>query len=178
MIDFSTVSSVAIPEGEVKQIAVGDTVLWAKNSAPLYPFKNGKWTFSNGEWIEITNGNHVHCYAKSTKGFFNLSDIEQNTTTATDASNINNKPKWFTIPSGSVCELTISNLSGYLNDANFRLAEESTSGTFFVGQSKNTYSVSLTTTEDIDIGCFFTYINKTGETEFDITFTVDGVRWI
>lgn len=180
MFDFSTATAVNIPEGAATSIAIGGTIVWQKetNARPLYPFVNGKWTYSNGDWIEITNGNHVHYKANNAKTYLNLSNIEQNTTDASDAANINNIPAMFTIPAGAECVLTVSNVSGYLNDANFRLANASASSTFFVGDSKNTTTASITTDSAIDIGCFFTYINKATECEFDITFTVNGEWWI
>lgn len=180
MIDFSALSALTVPEGDVVKLSAGGTLLWEKQTAaaPRYPFANGRWEYDGGSWIEITNGNHVHYYAVGTKRYFNLSNIEQNTTTATELDNINSLPIWFTIPSGSECVLTASNVSGYLSDANFRLANATKSSTFFIGDGKSIRSVSVTTTEDIDIGCFFTYPVKAGEVEYDVEFTVNGERWI
>lgn len=180
MFDFSMARAIVIPEGETASISCGGTVLWQKEMIikPRYPFVDGKWTYSNGDWIEISNGNHVHYKANNTKTYLNLSNIKQNTANASDTANINGHPAMFTIPAGAECLLTVSNVSGYLNDANFRLANAAASSTFFVGDIKNISTVSLTAEDAISIGCFFTYISKATECEFDIEFTVNGERWI
>lgn len=181
MINFGIVENINIPEGDVNAISSEQTIMWQKQTEikPLYPFVNGRHEFSNGGWIEITNGNHVHYYSNTNKGFYNLSNIAQNSTQNNNAASVNNKPIWFTIPNGSECVLTISNISpNHLNDSNFRLAEQSTSSIFFVGDTKNIRNVEVITSEDISVGCFFTYTNKVGEYEFDVTFTVNGERWI
>lgn len=51
MIDFSTLKGMAIPEGEVVKIAVGDTVLWQADETPSAPaYTNLAKTFTSGRF--------------------------------------------------------------------------------------------------------------------------------
>lgn len=59
MINFSNVTQVVIPEGEVKRINVGSTVLWEKSEEIVLPTRD-----ATGE-INVTQKTIIECHSKS-----------------------------------------------------------------------------------------------------------------
>lgn len=113
--------------------------------------------------------------------FINLTDVLQ----ATSGTIINNLAEWFEIPVGTAV-LSVSNVTNASNlswNMNFRQAGASTSLGFGMGDnthlSGETVSVNVTSAQSV--GCLFIYIGsaipKNGVLEFDISFTVNGVRY-
>ena len=158
-------------------------------SGAKYPLVNGRHEFSDGSYVEISNGNHIMFYKSiNGGGYINISDISQNSDTIGNVKNINYKPKIYTIPAGVQTRFEVKNVKGigdYDAQTNFRLSERNTSGSFRTGSF--TYSnpefntVVLKTLENPeDVGCLFIYSGMPAgaQVEFDVQFTVNGERWI
>lgn len=107
----------------------------------------------------------------------------------TSASDIlNNKPLWFTIPSGVLCELKLENpinTTGKNFAMNFRKALGTTSLSWGLADGQHTTgeTISQTLQTAEDASCLFIYmqtntqIPANSKIEFDITFTVNGTRY-
>lgn len=153
-----------------------------------YPLATGRHEFSDGSFIEVSNGNHVLFY-KNVSGavFVILSDIFQNNI-ITDFKNVNNKPKIYTIPSEKVIRFEVKNVQGsgiYSAETNFKLANSVVSASFKTGPFSVHNPECNTIIEKIleipeDVGCLFMYSNMEplSQIEFDVEFTVNGERWI
>ncbi len=156
----------------------------AENKAK-YPFVNGRHDFSDGSYVEVTNGNHVHIKLISGYGFFiNVSNVNQNTDKSTDVSNIDGLPKWFSLKAGDICELKVKNIikENVISDysSNFRIAELYKSSVFGCtqGGSVEEKTVQITLTNNESFGCYFFYITSLTEFECDVEFYVNGERYI
>lgn len=151
-----------------------------KRAGAKYPLVNGRYTLSNGGYVEASNGNHVHVVSARQNNYINCSNIEQNI--ETDFSNI---PTWFTIPAGATCVLTLSNINRYGRQTNayvnFMKANSTSESDF---RTENlTDSVDAVTEAQFENSepisfLFFRPLNYTPEIEFDVQFTVNGERWI
>lgn len=146
----------------------------------LYPLTDRNVTVS-GNTLEISNGNHVkYTVTSSQYGFVNITSGE----ISSNANIVNNLASWFTIPANVPVILTLSNMtnSGATDlSTNFRLASASTSASFSTsGTSGGERVVQKTLSSAENVSCFFLFSNsfKVGTIEFDITLTVDGVRYI
>ena len=154
-----------------------------------YPLVNGRHEFSDGSYVEISNGNHIMFYKSiNGGGYINISDISQNSDTIGNVQNINYKPKIYTIPAGVQTRFEVKNVKGigsYDAQTNFRLSERGISGSFKTGSftynNPEFNTVVLKTLENPeDVGCLFMYTAMPAGTqiEFDVQFTVNGERWI
>ena len=154
-----------------------------------YPLVNGRHEFSDGSYVEISNGNHIMFY-KSTNdgGFINISDISQNSDTIGSVQNINYKPKIYTIPAGVQTRFELKNIQisgNFAGETNFRIANGSRSGSFHTGKfdagnpSNNTVIETILETPE-EVGCLFLYFNGKADVQvkFDVEFTVGDERWI
>lgn len=162
-----------------------------EKSVAKHPLLNGKKIFNDGiGFVEVTNGNHI-AYRKSenTGVCINISNIFQNGGLQSLASNVNDLPEIYTIPSGVPIRFEIKNLNGsgnyYGGETNFRLANSRASGSFHTGTFSNDNPNNNTIVEKIldspeKVGCLFLYstITKDCRIEFDVEFTVNGERWI
>lgn len=117
--------------------------------------------------------------------FVNLTDIIAGRTEASPHP-INNYPTWFTLPAGSHCVLTIKNVvnaSSLSWNCNFRKANDTTSLDFGIGNGThlNGETITVDVTSAVNVGNLFVYVQSqyTSGTilQFDIEFTVDGVRY-
>lgn len=151
-----------------------------KKDSAKYPLANGRYTLSNGGYVEVSNGNHVHVVSVRQNSYINCSNINQNV--ETDFSNI---PAWFTVPEGVTCVLTLSNInrygrqtSVYVNFMRANSAQESNFRTENLTDSVDAVTeASFENSEPISF-LFFRPLNYTPEIEFDVEFTVNGERWI
>ena len=145
--------------------------------------------FSDGSYVEISNGNHIMFYKSiNAGGYINISDISQNSDTIDNVKNINYKPKIYTIPAGVQTRFEVKNVKGigdYDAQTNFRLSGTALSGSFKTGSftynNPEFNTVVLKTLENPeDVGCLFMYTAMPVGTqiEFDVQFTVNGERWI
>ena len=98
---------------------------------------------------------------------------------------INNRPQWFSVPSGEECVLSFTNVTnaGLSWQSNFRLAGATTSGSFgttqTTGSSDQIVTKTLGSTESES--CLFLYLSSMGAgdyIEFDVGFTVGGTQYI
>ena len=154
-----------------------------------YPLVNGRHEFSDGSYVEISNGNHIMFYKSiNVVGYINISDISQNSDTIDNIQNMNYKPKIYTIPAGVQTMFEVKNVKGigaYDAQTNFRLSGTALSGSFKTGSF--TYNnpefnttVKKTLSDPEDVGCLFVYstMPKGASIEFDVEFYVNGERWI
>lgn len=160
----------------------------------LYPLKNGTKAFSNGTVVTVTNGNHVKIEfgSRVEAMFINLSDVGSNTDTANNSDNINNQPAFFSVKAEDTIETTLRNIvlsrSSISIDFNYRIAMYT--GSLFDAIKVNYDSASTGEIVDTklagsnnDIGCFFcyfhgNYVESTDYIEFDVSMTVNGVKYI
>lgn len=165
-------------------------MMQTEKSGAKYPLVNGRHEFSDGSYVEISNGNHIMFY-KSINGFgyINISDISQNSDTIDNMKNINYKPKIYTIPSGVQTRFEVKNVhgtGGMLIETNFRLANSNISGSYHTGRfsvlnPENNTIASVVLEAAEDVGCLFLYQaggSNGNVIEFDVEFTVNGERWI
>lgn len=158
-------------------------------SGAKYPLVNGRHEFSDGSYVEISNGNHVYI-SKNVNGgaYINISNIFQNGIDAAHDTNINEKPTMYIVPSGKPAEFYIKNVKGvglYDGQTNFRISEERVSGSFKTGTFNTSNpefntTVKKTLSDPEDVGCLFVYstMPKGASIEFDVEFYVNGERWI
>ena len=158
-------------------------------SGAKYPLVNGRHEFSDGSYVEISNGNHIMLYKSiNGSGYINISDISQNSDTIDNIQNMNYKPKIYTIPAGVQTMFEVKNVKGigaYDAQTNFRFSGTALSGSFKTGSF--TYNnpefnttVKKTLSDPEDVGCLFVYstMPKGASIEFDVEFYVNGERWI
>ena len=161
-----------------------------EKSGAKYPLVNGRHEFSDGSYVEVTNGNHVLFRKQSgatNNGHVDLSNVLENSDSFSSTGNINFKSRIFTIPAGALAKFEIKNVQGNGNftcETNFRLAGTSASGSFHTGKF-NTQSPEFNTSIEVtlsvaeEVGCLFMYyIGSVSQVEFDVEFTVGGERWI
>lgn len=161
---------------------------------PLYPFGHyyvsvtgASATYdvyqksSGGAHVKIAFGNIT---LSSGGTYFNLTNGAMQTT----GSPINNRPTWFTIPSGKQCVLKYANIvnaGGITFALNFKLANSTTSTAEFgtgdgAWTGEKTINATLSSAENI--GCLFLFAavrsaNSNSVIEFDVSLTVDGVEY-
>lgn len=165
-------------------------VMETEKSSAKYPLVNGRHEFTDGSHIEVANGNHalMRKAGNNVPGYFNLSDIYQNTNIFSSTYNINNKPTWLVIPAGMLVKFELKNIqiSGdFVGETNFRIANQLISGSFHTGKfsaSNPNFNTVIETILEMpeEVGCLFLYFSGTSEAqiEFDVEFTVNGERWI
>lgn len=156
----------------------------------LYPLENGTWDSeaTNPVYrITVSNGNHVKFESLrgvSQQSFANLHDGGL----SNSATIINNLSELFVIPANAEATLTISNVvnsNSVSFNCNFRKANASTSGSFGIGDGAHLSGeiVTKTLSADESVSCAFFYhpqaIATVGSViEFDMSFTVNGVKYI
>ena len=166
----------------------------ASGGGTSYPYSLNIESPRGGE-VTPKNGNNVaysckksHVYIKnvgnqqSTGMFMNLTDIAFGGATS---AGINSKPEWFKIPTGTAV-LSVSNVTNTSSltwNINFRKASASSSLSFGIGDGTHTSgdSTTVNVTAAQSVGCLFVYfgsvIPQNAVLEFDISFTVNGVRY-
>ena len=156
-----------------------------QKSGAKYPLVNGRHEFSDGGYVEVTNGSHIKIENIVNGSYVNLSNINQNSSVPSDIKNINYLPIWITLPEQSDCVLKILNINrmGTATSIgiNFRKADAAQSLGFSNGNFTDSEDKikQVTIEEDTGVGCLFIWIaNYTPHIEFDIEFTVNGERWI
>lgn len=140
----------------------------------------------SGSFTYITiEKNHVRIDFKTAResAFYINFRYQQEGTTQ---SSLNNQSTWFTIPANSDIVMNISNYQTDIPSTTFsynmRLANSNSSlANFTTGQISADGSATTTVTEDTNIGNIFAYsgnIPASGYIEFDMTVTVNGIRYI
>lgn len=165
-------------------------IIETEKSGAKYPLVNGRHEFSDGSFVEVSNGNHVLFQKQSSAtsgGFVDLSNVLENSGGLGNTGNINFKSHIFTIPAGVRTKFEIKNVQGNGNftcETNFRLAGTSASGSFHTGKF-NTQSPEFNTSIEVtlsvaeEVGCLFMYyIGSISQVEFDVEFTVGSEKWI
>ena len=157
-----------------------------QTSDAKYPLVNGRHEFSDGSYVEVSNGNHVEMHVLSNDALINLSNVFQNTPSTNSYGNINNLPEIFTLPAGSHCVLRLKNIqqvnANKRGTVNFRAANGTYSSNF--NDDINFSLVNNVTIErdmgsDFSVGCFLTWNSSSNfDLEFDVELTVNGERWI
>lgn len=151
----------------------------------LYPLENGTYTFSNGNTVTVTNGKHVEITLVETlKGWADISDITENTATWDTADNVKNHNAKFTIPANATAVFTISNYTyvtpGLPGPCAFNAFDTGTSTLGMDIQDLTTQTGSSTKTfvSAADVGCLFAVPTYKGSYSFDVSFVVDGIRYV
>ena len=159
-----------------------ELILPSGGGGTLYHLEQG--TVTNGSRSITVSGNHITITNPTT-------DFNSMTPLGFGVNAVNNKPVWFTIPSGSSCELKYLNIV-CATDANpymamnFRTANASSSvsgfgtGNFYAYNTSRKI-VSATATSNINVGALFAYFTSyavNGTIDFDFEFYVNGIRWI
>lgn len=146
----------------------------------LYPLENGTFTFSNGNVVTVTNGKHVEITLAGTlQGWANISDISENTSTWNTADNVKNHSAKFTIPAGATAVFEISNLTS-TNKTSFNAFGTGAAnlGMDISNVQTGTYISTKTFESATDVGCLFAVPYAKGVCNFDVSFVVDGVRYV
>lgn len=135
----------------------------------------------------------MHITSYDLNGYINLSNVNQNTVTATSQNNINSLSTIFTLPIGTgiLCLKNISNdgmTSAMRTTVNMRRAFSTTSINFnedLYLYDNNDVTIEREITNVTDIGCLLYWTGMTSyqgykpyDLEFDIEFYVNGERWI
>jgi hypothetical protein len=148
----------------------------------LYPLQNGSFTFANGTTVTVTGGKHVKIDLVRTggtaDGYINLSDTSENTSDLYTTNNLFNKIKKFTILNGGNAEYSILNLTAP-NYCSFNVFGTASSNVgMAISKITTGGTATKTFTSDTDIGClgFIGYV--AGTYEFDVSFVVDGTRYV
>ena len=156
-----------------------------KKDSAKYPLLNGRHKFSNGGYVEVSNGNHVKIETITPASYVNLSNVNQNGDDSTKSKNIDYLPAWVTFPEGSTCIFRILNINRNNTTTvvglNFRGANKATSLNFSNGNftDSNDKIKIVVLNEYTEAGCLFIWIgNYTTFMEFDVELTVNGERWI
>lgn len=171
------------------------TITVSVTAAPLYALENAVNDGTNYK-ITTTKGGHVKIEFKSAMSSSDtgkavniyerlLGDL------GGDYSVINNRPKVFTIPKSQQCVYSISNVTNTTgltgsHSLGLRKANSTTSvsdlSISVIGTGK---SKTATLSAAAVVGCPFLYLTFSGQTaaansvyEFDMSLTVNGVRWI
>lgn len=168
--------------GKDVAIAKLDGTAWYTRA--LYPLKNGTHTFSNGTTVTVTNHEHVRVVVASgntSDGYIDISDVSENTSNFNTANNVKNHSAKFTIPSGGVAVFTVSNLTsthGNSNSLNAYGTGSSNLGMAISNIQTGSKTATKTFTSASGLGCLFFVTRYPGTIEFDVTFTVDNVRYV
>ncbi len=154
--------------------------------AGLYPMENGVFTFDDGTVLTVTNGNHVRIdFGATTSAEKNvaISHPSYNNGSGTRPSEATT-PTWFTIAKGAVSTIVGTNIAGTATGTmQFNFSGDSIPNSYNAGnvvagaELTKTVTASADTIVDylrmsIGSAAADTYI------EFDVEFTVDGVRYI
>lgn len=151
-----------------------------------YPLVNGRHNFSDGSYVEVTNGNHVKAIKNGYRmGYFNTSNINQNTDEVQNESNTDRLPTWITIPRNSTCLLKIFNIKRSGNNAdisiNLRRANDASSIGFSTINFHDTEDKEseIDITNNTNVSCVILWFSfQETYAEFDIELYVNGERWI
>ena len=151
-----------------------------------YPLVNGRHDFSDGSYVEVTNGNHVKAIKNGNQmGYFNASNINQNTDEVQSKSNTDRLPTWITIPRNSTCLLKIFNIKRSGNNAdisiNLRRANDVSSIGFSTINFHDTEDKEseINITNNTNVSCVILWFSfQETYAEFDIELYVNGERWI
>lgn len=153
----------------------------------LYPLTDGTFALNSGS-VTISNGNHIKIEYPNAVSQSNLFINFKDQLYATIATHVlNNRSEWFVIPSGKEVIFDISNVTndtGLTWQMNFRKSNSTTSASFGTGNlTTSGTTVTNTLSEDESVSCLFLYttsksISAGTALEFDVSLTVDGVRYI
>lgn len=175
--------------------------------SPVYSFENGTYTFGDGSFVKVENGNRVTgSVASSNSGGLhaNMSSLSDNTSTAGDYAHnyVSGQNKLFTIPEGSTvrCEVTpvavtCSTTTQAGKNINARLVKQSASfvdadsaafvlftqkiNEFVIGTPVVRETV-ISADTDIYTAAFYIAHNSTNTAvvTMDIKIYVNGIRYI
>ena len=168
-------------------------------TAILYPLTNGSHTFTgtgtNGRSVEVTNKKHIKysnpnpTTASRSVGSYAIFDLITDNHSDADVNNINAPTTpLFTIPSGATAIMIISNIqyesiSGTTQTTKYAMALRSGSTSIIssgdLAPNDTSKTVTLTIDANTNITCGFLFAGQAIKNlEFDISLTVNGVRWM
>ena len=156
-----------------------------------YPLVNGRHEFSDGTYIEVTNGNHVKIVGDTsdnistqTYASINFTNINNNTNSPQNFNN-SNQNTTYPLRNGDTVVLKYTNIqkdfvsnfgfNGYI--ANSRdSANLNTIGTHTTTDDR---IENIVLTQNKNVGALFCYNSVLdGTMEFDVSMEVNGERWI
>lgn len=156
-----------------------------------YPLVNGRHDFSDGSYVEVTNGNHVKIVGYTSNNIptrtyasVNITNIYNNTFSPQNFDN-SNQNTTYPLRNGDTVVLEYTNIkkdfisnfgfNGYI--ANSRVsAGLNTIGTPVTTEDR-TENIVLTQNKDVGaLLCFNSVLD--GTMEFDVSMEVNGERWI
>lgn len=154
-------------------------------SEAKYPLVNGRHDFSDGSYVEVTNGNHVKIVGNtSAYASINFTNINNNTDSPQNYDN-SNQNSTYPLRNGDTVVLKYTNIqkdfvsnfgfNGYI--ANSRVsADLNTSGTPDTTEDR---TENIVLAQNKDVGALFCYNSVLdGTMEFDVSMEVNGERWI
>lgn len=155
------------------------------NSDAKYPLVNGRHDFSDGSYVEVTNGNHVKIVGNTSDyASVNFTNINNNTDSLQNYNN-SNQNTTYPLRNGDTVVLKYTNIQkDFVSDFGFNgyIANSTASA------GLNTIGTPVTTedrTENIvltrskDVGALYCYSSVLdGTMEFDVSMEVNGERWI
>lgn len=146
----------------------------------LYPIAlTTYWSYAD----YTARDNHIRLDFKAIRNgyyYLNFSQRLEGTTQAV----LNGKEKQFTIPANSTCVFSIKNFNTNISEPlsmNFRKALTNQQAGFGTGELSGDTSVTVQVDTALDMGILYGFMDSTPNTgyiEFDVEFTVNGIRYI
>ena len=150
-----------------------------------YPLINGRHEFSDGGYVEVTNGNHVKIVGDTSNySSINFTNINNNTDSLQNYGNsIQNTT--YPLRNGDTVVLKYTNIqkdfvsnfgfNGYIANSTVS-ADLNTIGTPVTTEDR---TENIVLTQSKDVGALFCYNSVLdGTMEFDVSMEVNGERWI
>ena len=150
-----------------------------------YPLMNGRHEFSDGSYVEVTNGNHVKIVGDTSNyASINFTNINNNTYSL---QNYGNSAQNTTYPlrNGDTVVLKYTNIqkdfvsnfgfNGYIANSTAS-ARLNTIGTPVTTEDR---TENIVLTQNKEVGALFCYSSVLdGTMEYDVSMEVNGERWI
>ena len=162
-----------------------------KRADAKYPLVNGRHEFSDGSYVEVTNGNHVKIVGDTSDNVssqayasINFTNINNNTDSLQNYHN-SNQNVTYPLRNGDTVVLKYTNIqkdfvsnfgfNGYIANSVVS-AGLNTNGTPVTTEDR---IENIVLTQNKDVGALFCYNSVLdGTMEFDIELYVNGERWI
>lgn len=154
-------------------------------SVAKYPLVNGRHEFSDGTYIEVTNGNHVKIVGNtSAYASINFTNINNNTDSLQNYAN-SNQNTTYPLRNGDTVVLKYTNIQkDFVSNFGFNgyIANSTKSaGLNTIGTPDTTDDriENIVLTQNKNVGALFCYSSVLGGViEFDVSMEVNGERWI
>ena len=150
-----------------------------------YPLANGRHEFSDGTYIEVTNGNHVKIVGNtSAYSSINFTNINNNTDSPQNYHN-SNQNTTYPLQKGDTVVLKYTNIQkDFVSNFGFNgyIANSTVSAklnTIGIPDTTDDRIENIVLTQNKNVGALFCYNSVLGGAiEFDVSMEVNGERWI